>query len=268
MPDRRVLEKIRRLLMLAKDPSNEHEAALAAEKARELLTKHNLSLKDVELGSIASGERHVQMGARVERWLWVLAKAAAELVDSETLVIRFGPGDNVIAFCGIPQNVETAEVTFGYLAASVIGWGKRRRREGFTEIERLQMEGRPRRGRLTGKGLGSYKLGCAMRIKFEIHFLKEKSIKAEGEGLVHIGNAIAKRHLELHHSTASASKLNWKPPRPGAFAYGWWDGGRVNPNAVHKTLGDGSEDGLAKTDGAAGARESAPGAEADRAREG
>ena len=46
MVDQNLLEKISKLLALASSP-NEHEAALAAEKAAELLAKHNLSVADL-----------------------------------------------------------------------------------------------------------------------------------------------------------------------------------------------------------------------------
>lgn len=43
----KIVDKIRKLLSLAQSP-NEHEAALAAKKAQELLAQHNLSLSEVE----------------------------------------------------------------------------------------------------------------------------------------------------------------------------------------------------------------------------
>ena len=46
MVDQNLLEKISKLLALTSSP-NEHEAALAAEKAAELLAKHNLSVADL-----------------------------------------------------------------------------------------------------------------------------------------------------------------------------------------------------------------------------
>ena len=43
----KIIDKIRKLLALADSP-NEHEAALAAKKAQELLAEHNLSLSELE----------------------------------------------------------------------------------------------------------------------------------------------------------------------------------------------------------------------------
>lgn len=47
MADTRIVEKIRKLLKLAADPSNPNEAALAAERAQELLFSHHLDIADV-----------------------------------------------------------------------------------------------------------------------------------------------------------------------------------------------------------------------------
>lgn len=46
-PNERVIDLIRKCLALGKSP-NEHEAALAMEKAQELLEKYNLSMRDIE----------------------------------------------------------------------------------------------------------------------------------------------------------------------------------------------------------------------------
>lgn len=52
-----VLEKVQKLLNLAAKNSNEHEAALAASRAQELLLKHNLSTAALEKASGGSGKR-------------------------------------------------------------------------------------------------------------------------------------------------------------------------------------------------------------------
>ena len=53
-----LLERVRKLLRLAAQGSGatEHEAALAADKANELLLKANLTLGDVELGAAATAQ--------------------------------------------------------------------------------------------------------------------------------------------------------------------------------------------------------------------
>jgi hypothetical protein len=101
------------------------------------------------------------------------------------------------------------------------------------------MEGRARRGRLTAKGMGSYKLGCSLRIAHEIELLKKQAPQSGGEGLIHIGNAIARRHMETHYPNATTSRVSLRPRSRSAFDYGWHDGGSVSPGGVHKQLGDG-----------------------------
>ena len=46
-----ILEKIRKLLALAGNNPDEHEATLASERAQEMLLKYNLSLFEVENAS-------------------------------------------------------------------------------------------------------------------------------------------------------------------------------------------------------------------------
>lgn len=70
----RVLEQIQKLMNLSAKNPNEHESALAAAKAQELLTKHNLTTAALERSSGASGKRtqeEVEGGFyRYQRELW------------------------------------------------------------------------------------------------------------------------------------------------------------------------------------------------------
>lgn len=76
----RVMEQIQKLLNLAAKNPNEHEAAAAASKAQELLTKYNLSAATIENEVGADGKRaqeQVDGGSkRFQRELWA---AVAEL---------------------------------------------------------------------------------------------------------------------------------------------------------------------------------------------
>lgn len=73
-----LLQRIKKLLALSSSP-NEHEAALALERANELLTKHGLSMLDVaDADRDPVGEEGVTLGS-TEKWratlLSILAKA-------------------------------------------------------------------------------------------------------------------------------------------------------------------------------------------------
>ena len=88
----KIVDKIQKLLALT-ESSNEHEAALAAEKAHELLAEHNLSMAQVESASkkeklneqVGHTSATSKLGARWVRNLWL---ATARLYFCEYLYSR------------------------------------------------------------------------------------------------------------------------------------------------------------------------------------
>lgn len=78
MADAAVFDKIRKLLKLAADPANPHEAALAAERAQALLYKHKLELGDVTaLDEVEAGVVEVDRPYIQEQWRQILAAVVA-----------------------------------------------------------------------------------------------------------------------------------------------------------------------------------------------
>ena len=59
----KLFDKIRKLMALSHSP-NEHEAALAAARAREILDKYDLSLTEVEMSGEEIIEHRVDTGTR------------------------------------------------------------------------------------------------------------------------------------------------------------------------------------------------------------
>ncbi len=83
-----MLEKIKKLLALATSP-NEHEAALAMEKASELLAKHNLSMADMQNDSNTDPKLFIvnkEMGKRVPKWIQIMYLSVSRVFDCELLV--------------------------------------------------------------------------------------------------------------------------------------------------------------------------------------
>lgn len=72
-PDASIVARIQKLLALASS-SNEHEAALAAERAADLLQKHNLSMDELRTedasSSIGHGTPYTKAGSPWIRYLW------------------------------------------------------------------------------------------------------------------------------------------------------------------------------------------------------
>lgn len=229
-PGRALMERIRKLLELAKDPSNEHEAAVAARKAHELIEKHNLSIGEVELGATPSAEERFLCGERPPQYLGILVAVVELLFDCASIKTReglFGPA--CIAICGIPKNVEAAALTLHYLVESVRSMARARR-----ELLVLKRKASARANR---KRMASYRYGASCRVMNEIQ--KEKRIAQDDTNrlaLVFLGKAVARRHLEEKYPRRRTLKADAANLDGRSFALGWDDGIRINPRGVHKKL--------------------------------
>lgn len=125
----KMIDKIKKLLALASS-ANEHEAALAAEKAQALLAEHNLTMSDV--GDDESGTE-IMLDSILESdsrpWRRSLAAATAKLyfcsyfftfkkkytLSRQCGYIRY----DVHSFVGAAHNVEVAKMMFKYLIDTI-----------------------------------------------------------------------------------------------------------------------------------------------------
>ena len=214
--DPAILEKIRALYRLASDPCNEHEAALAADRVREMLAQYNLSLGEVLNEKSEGTERAGKYRGRIERHTFFLADACKFLFDVEWFVgyggriaTRWGwrPGSGIV-FCGIPQNVEAAIATVDYFEYAI----------SALLIRQTSIHARKRKN--------CFRLGAAQRIAVEANKLKA-AVAQEGPTmeLVRLGNALAKRQKESHN--LHSQKLR-APRMNQAFMAGYLAGGEVN----------------------------------------
>lgn len=148
MIDDKVIERIQKLLALAADVSNEHEAALAASRAQDLLRRHNLDVAAVEARSgrktAAVGESQqafaVKPGSGKE-WRVSLASTVAARGFCRTLYSEYRH-NMTIWWIGRPTDVEAAQSTYTYLV---------------TELERLAQEysaGRWTAAKMAARALG------------------------------------------------------------------------------------------------------------------
>jgi len=115
--------KVQKLLELAKS-SNEHEAALAASKAREFLTKHNLDMaevlavKDKEPEGLQIIQTETQTSYSIPQYMWDLATAVAESFQCK-VISTYGKNGRVFVFIGTTSDSEVAVYTFNYLRSEV-----------------------------------------------------------------------------------------------------------------------------------------------------
>lgn len=111
-----IVEKIKKLLRLAKS-SNEHEAALAAAHAQRLLAEHNLNEADLTESEIPK-EAGIAAADTVKKpadWLFLLASSVAGAFDCK----YFHSSCGKTFFVGVGIDHEIASFTFGYLYRAI-----------------------------------------------------------------------------------------------------------------------------------------------------
>lgn len=113
-----IIEKIKKLMRLAKS-SNEHEAALAAARAQELLSKYNLDeteLTEQEIPKEAGVASVNNVVKKPAAWVYLLASAVAGAFDCKYF---HSPYSGQVSFVGVDLDHEVASYTFGYLYRSI-----------------------------------------------------------------------------------------------------------------------------------------------------
>lgn len=124
-----MIEKVRKLLALSQS-SNEHEAALAAEKAQAMLAEYNLSMADV--ASEEKDEDFIIDADDVTEsvpWRRTLAASVAKLYFCDYFFThRYDPTvsrscgyirKDIHSFVGAPHNITIAKMMFQYLSQTV-----------------------------------------------------------------------------------------------------------------------------------------------------
>lgn len=116
------LEKIRKLLALAESP-NENEAALAAEKATEMMAKHGIEMAQVAAagGSEAVGAEATKLAVKLDPWRKRLAYAVARSMGGKTVNKKLDhTKDGEVFFYGPTGTTEAMVALYEYLAAQVV----------------------------------------------------------------------------------------------------------------------------------------------------
>jgi hypothetical protein len=221
----KLLDKIRKLLALSKDPANEHEAAAAGEKARQLLDQYNLTVGELDMEATPSCEERVRCSEHPDPWLLSLFTTCDFLFATDHIICPRPYGLSFIAVCGLPQNVAVAIETVRYFAEALRGLVRARGRQLVKRGKRSK--------RANARRVRSFKIGAAMRIGFEARELKRTE---QEEKLVLVGNAIARRHMDRCYPRHKAKAIR-KPKFDQELALGYEDGAKVNPYGTRKQIG-------------------------------
>lgn len=117
--DEKILDRIRKLLALATS-SNEHEAALAAARAQDLLFQHNLTAAQV-VGAAAAKEAR-ENSYQQHRWesgreTWRTSLVNALASNNFCQAVYIGKGQ--VSVIGKPENAEFVRFMFNYLTVEI-----------------------------------------------------------------------------------------------------------------------------------------------------
>lgn len=121
MENHEVLEKIKKLIALATSP-NEHEAALAMEKASKLLEKHNLSMADLQSHKAVDPTMFMvskEMGKRVPKWIQILYLHVAQVFDCELLIQKHVNSLQSYAIVGQKDDIEMTKHFCAYFIITI-----------------------------------------------------------------------------------------------------------------------------------------------------
>lgn len=169
------IRKVQKLLRLATSP-NEHEAALAAMRAKEILTKYNLTGFEIneETGQAEFVKEYTVPLAYHDEWINELSKAVKTLYNCDVFV-KFKGAKVYLVFLGEEVNAKIASYVCAYLIVTVEemsqkAWENEKARNtynGFTFIScgpRSDIWFDAFQERRKEPFLKSYKIGLAVRL--------------------------------------------------------------------------------------------------------
>ena len=120
-----ILSKVKKMLALAGNTSNEHEATLAAAKAHEFLTMHNMcveALSELTDEDVDIVEESIYDGTNLPSWRKWLVTGASRAFGCDVLITtRYVSGRRTrsLQLVGTTGDVQVASATIGYLADTI-----------------------------------------------------------------------------------------------------------------------------------------------------
>ena len=235
--DHKIKDKLQKLLALAAS-DNEHEAALAMEKAQALMNEHNLTTHDVAedgSGAIIENEDVWGLTKSRQRWESTLGSSIAAAFDGRAVV---SPTDEGWYLTFIASRTDMAFIVdlFGRLRQTV-----RRMSQVYVDRERSS------RPWLSAKTLhNSYRRGLVLTIHKRLETLKENTRPdAErvnrygftGMDLIVVKNQAVDQHVEKLFDKLRSEPRTRLKVYSHAYKQGQEDGNQVN---LHRSIdGDG-----------------------------
>jgi len=150
----KILDRVSKLLRMARGRANEHESAVAAAMAERLMREHQIEQSQMILDELAEGEglgcEDAGAWRRCPDWQGLLGVAIARLFDCEVDRCEHPsrPGLETLRFYGYAADTIVATWTFGYLVDEVC-----RRFNLYCESSELSLDSRH-------EALRDYRLGA------------------------------------------------------------------------------------------------------------
>lgn len=188
----KIAEKIQKLLALSESP-NEAEAAQAANKAQELLTRHNLSISDlVDNDPQQVLEETIDEAQRISTWKSHLLYAVAIANYSLAFHRKMSHGITKTILLGRPVNTHLTRIQYDYLIQAI---------ERLTKLSK---------GDRAFKN--AFKLGAAMRIASRIRenmeHQKQVGIAASGDSAAVCAIVVRNLYEKLEAEIQAYAKQN------------------------------------------------------------
>ncbi len=129
-PHPALVDKVRKLLALSESP-NEHEAALAAEKAQDLMLRHGIGMAQIAIsrGATTIGIDDARVEGKIDPWRRHLADSIAESMGGRVVFARnfrstagsmwfFGPAGGAQSIAALYSHLEAQLVTISAIATA------------------------------------------------------------------------------------------------------------------------------------------------------
>jgi len=201
--DAGLIEKLQGILALTTSP-HEGEAANAAAMLAKLLTKHNLTMADIEErgGDVSPvTEARVDIGKANFRWVGTLAAILGEAYYCKPIILRpswRGASQHVV-FIGRADNVEAASMMFRWLIENI-------KRLSTEERKRYELYQGPTHAPRWAHNFG---MGAVARLAQRLKELRNEETKAtmalvvrrEEENNEYVANVFGKLKTPAKHET-------------------------------------------------------------------
>lgn len=134
MNNSRLIERMQALLAMANDKSSEHEAAIAMRRLHSLLSKHNISISELEASTEKEDVGEVEDSYRCRPWRRIVARAIAQLYFCDMYYRKVGSNKSLYIFAGTEVNRTFALSIFNMVTSTLEREARSESRKVYGEV--------------------------------------------------------------------------------------------------------------------------------------